>query len=277
MSHESDHRWRSVAPARATWQATLALALVAFHGALGAQAIRDSIPGTLVRFDMVRIPDGTVRVPGPGGERAVVVREFWIGRAEVTWDEFDVFAYRLDLSQEQVAAGVDADARPSRPYGAPDRGFGHAGFPAIGVTFHAAAAYAEWLSRKTGRRYRLPTDAEWTLAAMASDTSPGPNEIDSVAWHAGNSGGTTHAVALKRPNTLGVHDLAGNVAEWVTTGDSVPVTRGGAFLDAAADVGPAARTRQKAFWNDTDPQIPKSRWWLSDAPFVGFRLVRERD
>jgi formylglycine-generating enzyme required for sulfatase activity len=234
-----------------------------------AQTLRDSIPGTLIRFEMVRIPAGVVR--------GAAVDSFWIGRTEVTWDEYDVFAYRLDLTQEQVAAGVDAEARPSRPYGAPDRGFGHAGYPAIGMTYDAARAYTEWLSRKTGGRYRLPTDAEWTLAAGAISDAMKPNETDSVAWHAGNSSATTHPVGRKRANALGVHDLAGNVAEWVTARDSIPHTRGGSYRDAASAVGAGASARQEPFWNDTDPQIPKSRWWLSDAPFVGFRLVREPD
>jgi formylglycine-generating enzyme required for sulfatase activity len=278
MSHESDHRPGSVALRRLAWQATVAVILgIGARAPADAQPMRDSIPGTLVRFELVRVPGGKVRVPGPTGAREVTVQEFWIGRTEVTWDEYDVFAYRLDLTQEQVAAGVEADARPSRPYGAPDRGFGHAGFPAIGMTLHAATAYADWLSRKTGRRYRVPTEAEWALAAMASGTTPGPNDSDGVAWHAGNAGAASHAVARKRPNALGIHDLAGNVAEWVTTGDSVAVTRGGSFRDDAAQVGAAARARQEPYWNDTDPQIPKSRWWLSDAPFVGFRLVREPD
>ena len=53
------------------------------------------------------------------------------------------------------------------------------------------------------------------------------------------------------------------------------MTRGGSFRDAAERVGPAARAVQDDSWNERDPQLPKSRWWLSDGPFVGFRIVRE--
>ena len=243
----------------------------------GLESYSDSIPGTLVRFDMIAVPGGVASVETAGGPREVAVSPFWIGRTEVTWDEYDVFAFRLDLPREVVAGGADAESRPSRPYGAPDRGFGHQGFPAIGVTFHAAVAYAGWLSQKTGRRYRLPSDAEWTLAARNGLGAAGPTaaDLDALAWHAGNAGGTTHRAGSSRADALGVHDMIGNVAEWVMDADGKPVTRGGSYVDARSSVGASARARQTDDWNLTDPQIPKSRWWLSDAPFVGFRLVRE--
>ena len=102
------------------------------------------------------------------------------------------------------------------------------------------------------------------------------NEYDTLAWHVGNSGGRTHGVATKAPDGLGLHDLFGNAAEWVTTGENRrPAARGGSFRDAVASIGPQARAVQDDTWNERDPQIPQSRWWLSDAPFVGFRIVRE--
>jgi formylglycine-generating enzyme required for sulfatase activity len=82
-------------------------------------------------------------------------------------------------------------------------------------------------------------------------------------------------VAQKRADALGLHDLFGNVAEWVVTVDSTAVTRGGSWRDATSAVGPNAREVQDESWNVRDPQIPKSKWWLSDGPFVGFRIVRE--
>ena len=91
---------------------------------------------------------------------------------------------------------------------------------------------------------------------------------------AGNAGGTPHPVGTKAAGALGIHDLLGNVLEWVTGADG-PLTRGGSFRDGADGVQPDSRARQDPSWNSTDPQIPKSRWWLSDAPFVGFRIVRE--
>lgn len=239
---------------------------------------RDSIPGTLVTFDMVPVPAGPATIETPEGPRTIHVDAFWIGKTEVTWDAYDVFAFRLDLPREQRTAGADAESRPSRPYGAPDWGFGHRGYPVMSVTAHAAAAYTEWLSGKTGRRYRLPTDAEWTRAAELGLMEPvelDPSWLDTLAWHAGNAGDATHPVATKAADALGLHDMLGNVAEWVVSGvgDRTHV-RGGSYRDPPGHVHGDARARQTPAWNIRDPQIPKSRWWLSDGPFVGFRLAR---
>ena len=203
-----------------------------------------------------------VKVPG---------KAIWIGRTEVTWDLYDVFALSRPDSTERRGA-ADAVARPTRPYGAPDYGWGHAGFPVISVAYTAAEAFCVWLSSRTGKRYRLPTESEWEL--VASQAAAG-RTVDDLAWHAGNAEGTTHAVGRRAADALGLHDLFGNAAEWVTVSSGRPVTRGGSFHDAPQTVGPSARAVQDDSWNERDPQIPQSRWWMSDAPFVGFRIVRE--
>lgn len=237
--------------------------------------IRDSIPGTLVTFEMVRVPGGKVVLDGPRGRREVGVEPFYIGRTEVSWDMYDVYMLRLD--ERRTTSAADAIARPSRPYAVPDYEWGHAGYAAISIARHAAETFAKWLSAKTGHRYRLPTEAEWVHAAvLASGGRPLTGErLNALAWHAGNAGERTHPIATKQPDALGLHDLFGNVAEWVTSGDSIPVTRGGSFRDAPGTLGPAARATQDARWTERDPQLPSSRWWLTDAPFVGFRLVRD--
>lgn len=237
-----------------------------------ATAYRESIAGTTVSFEMVPVPRTAL----------------FVGRTEVTWDMYDIFMLGLDdvatvAKPEKPVSGAtntDAVARPSQPYGAPDYGWGHAGFPVISVTRAAAEAFAKWLSQKTGREYRLPTEAEWVqMAALAV----GPDEVSArrdatneMTWHAGNAAGRTHAVASKAADRLGLFDLFGNAAEWVTTTDGSLVTRGGSFKDPAATVGAASRSVQDETWNERDPQLPKSRWWLSDGPFVGFRLVTAR-
>ncbi|HET7220476.1 MAG TPA: SUMF1/EgtB/PvdO family nonheme iron enzyme [Vicinamibacterales bacterium] len=234
--------------------------------AASLSAYSESIPGTLVAFDMVPVPEGTVVLDG----KTVKVGPFYIGKTEVTWDMYDAFALAADAAR----GSADAIARPSRPYGAPDYGWGHAGYPAISIARTGAQAFAEWLSKKTGKKYRLPTEAEWArAAALAAPDASAP--MDALAWHEGNSGGKTHPVGAKKPDALGLSDLFGNAAEWVTTPDDGHVTRGGSIYTAVDKVGPAARAVQEDWWNERDPQIPKSRWWLSDGPFVGFRLVRE--
>ena len=238
-----------------------------------APAYRETIAGTTVAFEMVPVPGGIVTV---SGERQNVA-PFLVGRTEVTWDMYDVFALGLDTPAAQPP-GADAVARPSNPYGAPDHGWGHAGYPVISVTRAAAEAFAKWLSQKTGRVYRLPTEAEWThLATLAA----GPEGLsaerrDLVAWHRDNASARTHPVAAKSADRLGLFDLFGNATEWVTTSDGSLVVRGGSFRDGPDSVGVASRAEQDEAWTERDPQLPKSRWWLSDGPFVGFRLVGTR-
>jgi formylglycine-generating enzyme required for sulfatase activity len=170
---------------------------------------------------------------------------------------------------------VDAVARPSQPYANPDYGWGHSGFPAISIARPAAEAFCVWLSARTGRTYRLPTEAEWVLAATAAVDAPAPQRFDALAWHRGNSNTKTHAVGKRQADALGLFDLFGNAAEWVTTSDGTPVTRGGSFRDPVEKMGPGLRAVQDDSWQERDPQLPKSNWWLSDAPFVGFRIVRK--
>ncbi len=69
--------------------------------------------------------------------------------------------------------------------------------------------------------------------------------------------------------------MLGNVGEWATDLAGEPVLCGGTFLDGPADMDPKTRKRWTPKWQESDPQIPKSRWWLADGPFVGFRVVCE--
>jgi formylglycine-generating enzyme required for sulfatase activity len=245
-------------------------AIVTLAAAPQASDYRQTLAGTAVAFDMVLVPGGAVTVEGT----TRTVAPFYIGRTEVTWDLYDVFALGLD-APGSPPAGSDAVARPSNPYGAPDYGWGHAGYPAISVTRQAAEAFTKWLSQKTGRRYRLPTETEWQHAAALAAGGPGltGEGPDVLAWHRGNAAAHSHPVAAKRADRLGLFDLFGNAAEWVTTDDGTLVTRGGSFRDGREDMGPSARAVQDEYWNERDPQLPKSRWWLSDGPFVGLRLV----
>ena len=237
--------------------------------------IRDSIAGTLVDFEMVLVPGGTVTLDSPNGPRTVTVKPFYIGRTEVTWNMYDVYMLRLDSARSTAIA--DAIARPSMPYAVPDYDWGHDGYAAISIALQAAQSFAKWLSLKTGHTYRLPTEAEWAHAASlaAAGNESYAAFIDAVAWHRGNAKGTTHPVAARKADVLGLFDLFGNAAEWVVTDDSSMVTRGGSFRDEAAKLGPQARAVKHPTWTERDPQLPSSIWWLSDAPFVGFRIVRE--
>lgn len=212
-------------------------------------------------------------IPDPDDPTAVkqaVLKPFLIGRMEVTWDEYD--AYMLDKDTDAGNQGADAVSRPSKPYGAPDRGFGHRGYPVISITSHAAQQYCRWLSAKTGKKFRLPTEDEWEHAARATQPDLTPEQLKEQAWFWQEK---TQAVGKMKPNAWGIHDMLGNVGEWCVDRKGKPVLCGGAYDDMAKSVTPSARKYQQPSWNITDPQNPKSTWWLSDGPFAGFRVLQE--
>jgi formylglycine-generating enzyme required for sulfatase activity len=239
------------------------------------EAYVETLPGTTFGFEMVPVPS-----PLPLGDQAHD-GSLWMSRTEIPWEVYDTFVYQLEKPEDEAtAAGLDAIVRPSEPYMMADFGFGHDGWPVICVSFQGAAVFCEWLSELTGRSYRLPTEEEWELVCRQAnegwcDGGHGSALLEH-AWVAENAERASHAVGAKPADRLGLHDLLGNVAEWVTTSDGTPAVKGGSWKDAASDVTCAARKTQEASWNARDPQIPKSRWWLADANFVGFRVVCEQ-
>lgn len=91
--------------------------------------------------------------------------------------------------------------------------------PVTNITWHEALQFIEALNRRTGRHFRLPTDAEWVYAARGGEERntfryAGSNHLYEVAWAKGNAEGTTHNVMQKQPNSLGIYDMCGNVMEW---------------------------------------------------------------
>ncbi|HVZ55074.1 MAG TPA: SUMF1/EgtB/PvdO family nonheme iron enzyme [Chitinophagaceae bacterium] len=268
-----------------------------------------AMPESAVHFRMVAIPGGTFTMGSPdtepgrdadeGPRRTFVISPFWMGACEVTHDEFDLFFKDVTLSQN---LSTDAVTRPSPQYIDLTWDMGRAGgYPVNSMQQRTAIMYCRWLYRKTGLFYRLPTEAEWEYACRAgtgtayffgNDTAG----LSRYAWYAGNSGGTYHQVARLQPNAFGLYDMLGNVAEWVldqydpdyfsrmADGQRDPVRlptsrhphllKGGSYSDPAPELRCANRISWRPEWNRRDPQIPKSKWWLTDAPFAGFRLVR---
>lgn len=215
----------------------------------------------------------------------------------------------IHKSDPKVDAISDAVTRPSKPYVDMSFGMGKSpkrggvGFPAIAMTQHAAAKFCHWLSAKTGHFYRLPTEAEWEYACRAGTTTAyyfgdDPGQLAEHAWFFDNSNSKYQEVGKKQPNPWGLYDMCGNVTEWVMdqydadfyktlAGPAAAVdpwkratqpyphaVRGGSWDDDPKDCRSAARRGSDRSWKVTDPQLPKSIWYLSDATFVGFRLVR---
>ena len=157
-----------------------------------------------LRPEMVVIPAGRFRMGCVSGigcandempVHEVTIASFALAKYEVTIDEYHRF--------------TDATGR-DRPWGILDRQ------PVTGITWYDAVAYTEWLSVRTGERYRLPTEAEWEYAARAGTNGPRyAANLDAIAWYGEDYSGGTHPVGQKAPNAFGLHDMLGNVEEWV--------------------------------------------------------------
>ncbi len=312
----------------------------------------ETIPATDATFDMVPIPGGKFTMGSPeteegrwlldkkgkevkdadgkrvsveGPQHEVEIEPFWMGKCEVTWDEYDLFGLDIDrdrremkLRQEHPDVKADeldqfkserellwdAITKPTKPYTDMTFGMGKEGFPAICMSQLAARLYCKWLSAKTGRFYRLPTEAEWEYACRAGTTTAysfgdDPEKLDDYGWYFDNTEDKEGymKVGLKKPNPWGLFDMHGNVAEWcldqyipdyykqydgktVKSPLAVPkerdprVARGGCFDDDPDRLRSAARIGSHDNWRMQDPQIPKSIYYNTEVYAPGFRVVR---
>ena len=158
----------------------------------------------------------------------VKVDAFYIGKYEVTNEEFAAFLNAKGNQEEEGSEWVDLEGEfgdvKCRIQKDGDRFVVEEGFekhPMIYVSWYGARAYCQWLSQQTGQNYRLPSEAEWEYAARGAEQGAkdkflysGSNTIDEVAWYDGNSGNQTHEVGKQQPNQLGLYDMSGNVREW---------------------------------------------------------------
>ena len=265
-------------------------------------AYKVTIPNTTVTYTMAPVPAGEFLMGSEGNqpEHKVRLNAFWMQIHEVTWDAYLMFMF-ADQAKEiaQPDALVDALSRPTAPFLEMSFGRGNSGYPAISMTQHAANKFAQWLSAKTGEYYRLPTEAEWEYACRAGTTTPTPpGPLDEYAWYAKNSamapftGGTYHKVGTKKPNAWGLYDMLGNVMEWTldqyapyasapaenpwikSTAPYPHAVRGGSWNDDGARLTCTARVPSDPSWKKLDPQLPKSIWYMTNAQWLGFRLVR---
>jgi formylglycine-generating enzyme required for sulfatase activity len=247
------------------------IAFLSLQSTQAPQTFVQEIPESMAKITMIKLPDGKISIGG----KEVEIKNLYASETEIPWEVFDVYAFRKDLTEEQVAGGVDAKSRPSKPYGKYDRGFGHNGFPAIGMAYNSALTFCEWLSKRSGLKYRLPSEAEWVYLASAGQ--PASTDLKEFAWFKENVDEGTRAIKTKKPNGWGFYDVLGNASEWVISPDpAVPITKGGSWQDDASFLTFGATVAYDPSWQERDAQLPKSKWWLSDGPFVGFRIVCEK-
>lgn len=195
------------------------------------QTILEGRPG----FDLVPIAGGKFTMGSPatepqrradeGPQVEVTVEPFWMARCEVTWGEYDQWNTDESRAQSKKPDGV---ARPTPPYMDMTFNMGRDGYPAICMSQVAARQYCKWLSEKTGRFYRLPTEAEWEYACRAGSTTAfacgDEKALGEFAWFADNAARQLepkgdpvpayHKVGEKKPNAWGLCDMLGNVSEW---------------------------------------------------------------
>ena len=276
--------------------------------------------GEKISFDMVLIPAGNFRMGSPANEAGrkddeaprheVRVDNFYFCTTETTIELFMAY-YQETVSakkdfittqeqQKKADSDVDAITGPTPVYGDMTMGYENQ-HPAMGMTWHNAMTFCRWLSKKTGKEYRLPTEAEWEYACRAGSTDAfgvgnDPEKLKEYAWYEKTADSETYAVGKKKSNAWGLYDMLGNVREWVSdfyspdaykqaaakarllnpkgpeTGQ-VHVARGGDYSCPAEELRCADRAFEEKWWRSGDPQIPKSMWWLPEMDIIGFRVA----
>ena len=268
----------------------------------------ETIPGTEVKFEMIAIPGGTFLMGSPakeagraddeGPQHPVQIHPFWMEKTETTWDEYDLYLKEKGVespeeNEKRVKADADAVTGPTKPYA--DETFGHGREgprPVLCITHHAVMEYCRWLSAKTCKTYRLPTEAEWEYAARAGnvDQFGGAKVANSLARYAPPDEWAWYnveqvsPVAVKKPNAWGLYDIRGNVNEWVQDWYDPRYYSKSPMADPRgpeSEVAEGGRVVRSGSFHDDGPWLTRvslRQHFLEDYKHfdLGFRLVREK-
>jgi formylglycine-generating enzyme required for sulfatase activity len=214
-----------------------------------------------------------------GSKPNEVINEQEMPQHKVKIKAFEIGKYEVTQAQWQAIMGAESPLF-YQPNDNPSY-FKNCGdtCPVENVSWNDIQKFIEKLNAKTGKTYRLPSEAEWEYACRAGKSTKycGGNNADTVAWHDGNSDRKTHPVGKKQPNGFGLYDMSGNVREWVQDGyhdnyNGAPsngaawgggqfkVLRGGSSgFEKRSDLRAAAR-------GHSDPS--------DQGEYIGFRLAR---
>ncbi|MFK7787999.1 MAG: formylglycine-generating enzyme family protein, partial [Phycisphaeraceae bacterium] len=231
-----------------------------------------------VPFEMVLIP----------GDEAHNIKPFYVAKTEVTWEMFLYWVYADDLEDRSKLDELQRQGlRPSSlDHGHPQtdrRVIPNPKWPAIGMSWRVAQAYCRWVSEKTGKTYRLPTDNEWMYLYEQAGGKPNDHLVlfDQALLLDNNKEmdeppfiHQPRPVAQGEPDRLGLYDLIGNAAEWVQPMGGKRWVRGGHFMTEAKDLSAQwLEFEDQTKWNESYPQLPVSDSWYIDEYFQGIRLV----
>ena len=268
-----------------------------------------TIPGCDIAFEMMPIPAGEMelKIPGTAERVTVAIEPLWVGKYEVTWSEYEQYMaeYRhfKVIANPKIVADATFVSAPTMLY-SPEEVYAYSltkEHPACTMTQFAARQYTKWLSLQLKQRYRLPTEAEWMYACSAGDLEQknAPTELANFAVCESDKTGP-NTVGTRKPNAWGLHDMLGNVSEWVIDGqsdggqlrrsgkqsvfDSIQWTSsrvghwalGGSWSSRYDNCSVFAKEVSNDEWWSSDPFIPLSPWWLCGDPWlsIGFRIVR---
>lgn len=168
-------------------------------------AVSAKEPTVIPGIEMVDVEGGTFLM---GLDESEAEHLFETPKHEVTLSDFRIGKYEVTQDLWEAVMGENPSI------------FKGENLPVENISWHDIQVFIKKLNKQTGKKYRLPTEAEWEYAARGGNLSEGyvfigGNEIDKTAWHSHNADKHTHQVGLLKPNELGIYDMGGNVSEWV--------------------------------------------------------------
>jgi len=199
---------------------------------------------------------------------------------KVSVSSFYMAKHEVTVAQYRTFCEATGRAMPEEPkWGWQDN------HPVINVNWKDAAAYCDWLAKKTNQKYRLPTEAEWEFAARGGKLTKkrkyaGSNVIEEVAWYDLNAKKQTHGVGLKKPNEMGLYDMTGNAWEWVGDWFNEDYYANSPEKDPQGPRHGSMRVMRSGSWinyaGDNRVAIRISNMPDETGPFFGFRVARSQ-